>query len=241
MFIRGKFMRMIYPELIKNRIPSLCIFMLFVSSVASVAIAVGCTKLDTEGIVVSEKGLAYVTLCQVFLLFIIPIGIMLLSILFNSWEEKFGGWRIVMTSRVNIGSVHSAKISLIFVIVFVMMIPLIICGAICFEDFGTGTVLNGVMLPLMAACLCFFPMCVLMYFTAFLMSGALPVIFIGLLFVISTIFVSGSFAEKYDPLCYPYVIAMNYDNVAVRIAFSACVSVLMLIVGTAFSRRRISR
>ena len=75
-------MKMIYPELIKNRFFPLCFLMLFTGAAAASGIAFGCTRLEKNMDSV-EKGMTYVTLCQIFLLFLVPMGIMLLSMRFH--------------------------------------------------------------------------------------------------------------------------------------------------------------
>ena len=232
-------MKMIYPELIKNRFISLSIMLMITASAAVSGIAIGCSKLEKNMDKV-EKGLTYVTLCQIFLLFLVPMGIMLLNMLFTSREESCGGWRIVMTSGISSGSVHFAKIILIFAAVLIMFIPLTIGGIYFIRDLAPGPVTETVLHPLASAYICFLPMCVLMYFAAILLNCTLPVIFSGLLFIISTIFISSSDMEKYDPLCYPYILSMNNDNVLYRIAAAIGVSVLLYAAGTLIARKRIA-
>lgn len=231
---------MLQSELMKNRFWCFSLSALGIYSLATAIISGFLLYASKLAIETAYKLNAFINLCQIFIFFMIPFGIIIFSILILSWEERFGGWRIVLTCRIPLLQVHLIKLFLIFLLVFCMCSPLAVSGMILMDAYHSIESVFSMLASFTSAWICFLPWCVVVYFATLFTNNILSTICCGMLLIISTIFISSSAFEKFDLLCYPYFVIFNNDSVGFRVFVAVISSGILTILGSLFSSRQIA-
>ncbi|MGY3724647.1 hypothetical protein SAMN05421767_1102 [Granulicatella balaenopterae] len=231
--------RLIKSELIKNKIWQYSILACLLPVFTGVFIKTQIVNRTVNYIDVPVDTYTFALVCNTFLIFVLPIFVLLTSIVFAQNESNDNGWMLVLSTVKDGKKTIIAKCITQIIIIFISYISFTAVNGYLLQDWGMKIILEVVVIPLFYSFICFIPIMIVVQLLCIILPHVIEKVFLGMFLIIVNFLIAQT---DYNTYFYPnfyYTIAQDSSNAVVQVSISILLVITLLYFGTKLTTKYI--